>query len=86
MRIARFVIIAAVAAAPAIGAAQAKSTQLAANTANQNTAATSQPATTQQSAVAPKTICKWVESSYTRMTKRVCLTKEQWQQVEEDAQ
>ena len=84
--VARFMIIAALAAAPAVGAAQAQSKQLAANTTSQNTAAPSQPATSQPSAVAPKTICKRLDSSYSRMAKRVCLTKEEWQRVEEDAQ
>ena len=84
--VARFVIIAALAAVPAVGAAQAKPSQLAVNTANQNTAANVQSSTTQQTAVAPKTICKRVDQSYSRMAKRVCLTKEQWQRVEEDAQ
>jgi predicted transglutaminase-like cysteine proteinase len=82
--VAHFVIIAALAAAPALGAAQAQSNQLAANTTNQTTAATSQPATSQPS-VAPK-ICKRIESSYSRMAKRVCLTKEEWQRVEAVAQ
>ena len=30
-------------------------------------------------------ICKYLPSSYTRMTKRTCLTKEEWKQVEREA-
>lgn len=32
-----------------------------------------------------KKICKYLPSSYTRMTQRACLTKEQWKQVELEA-
>jgi len=37
-------------------------------------------------AVAPKKICKQLPSSYSHTTKRVCLTKEEWKQVEEQTQ
>ena len=33
---------------------------------------------------AEKKICKRLETSGTRMADRVCLTKEQWQKVEQD--
>jgi len=34
--------------------------------------------------VAEKKICRQLPSSYTRMTKRVCLTAKEWEQVESD--
>jgi len=34
---------------------------------------------------ATKKICKELPSSFTRMTEKVCFTKEQWKQVEEEA-
>jgi ABC-type oligopeptide transport system substrate-binding subunit len=37
-------------------------------------------------AVAPKKICKQLPSSYSHTTKRVCLTKEEWKQVDELSQ
>ena len=87
--IARFVITAAIVAAPTVGTAEARSQQLAANTASQNTVSSSAsqaaPAAP-QTAVAPKLVCKRLESSYSRAGKRVCLTEKAWQQVEADAQ
>jgi hypothetical protein len=35
-------------------------------------------------AVAEKKICRQLPSSYTRMTKRACLTAKEWEQVEND--
>jgi hypothetical protein len=38
-------------------------------------------------AAAPeKKICKQLPSSYSRMTKRTCLTEKEWKQVEAEAQ
>ena len=38
-------------------------------------------------AAAPeKKICKQLPGSYTRMTKRACLTEKEWKQVEQDTQ
>ena len=37
-------------------------------------------------AVEDKKICKALPSSYSRMSKRACLTKNEWKQVEEDVQ
>ena len=34
--------------------------------------------------VAEKKICRQLPSSYSRMTKRVCLTAKEWEQVESD--
>ena len=34
--------------------------------------------------VAEKKICRQLPSSYSRMTKRVCLTAKEWEQVEND--
>ena len=39
----------------------------------------------QGSAKAAKKVCKRIPSSYSNMSKRVCLTEQQWQQVEEEA-
>jgi len=36
-------------------------------------------------AVDDKKVCKNLPSSYTRMTERVCLTKEQWKQVDDQS-
>jgi hypothetical protein len=33
-----------------------------------------------------KKICKQLASSYSRMTKRTCLTEKEWKQVEQEAQ
>jgi hypothetical protein len=37
-------------------------------------------------AVEDKKICKALPSSYSRMSKRACLTKNEWKQVEDDVQ
>ena len=37
------------------------------------------------SAKAAKKVCKRLPSSYSNMSKRVCLTEQQWQQIEEEA-
>jgi hypothetical protein len=34
--------------------------------------------------VADKKVCKNLPSSYTRMTERVCLTRQQWEQVQRE--
>jgi len=45
-------------------------------------AAKSAPGST---ATAPKKICKLLPSSYSHTSQRVCLTKEEWKQVEEES-
>ena len=42
-------------------------------------------AQTAKTAVEEKKVCKRLDATGTRMEKRVCLTKEQWQKVEDDA-
>ena len=37
------------------------------------------------SAKAAKKVCKRLPSSYSNMSNRVCLTEQQWQQIEEEA-
>jgi hypothetical protein len=49
-----------------------------------SSAATSTPAAPAM-AVAPKKICKQLPSSYSHTTQRVCLTKEEWKQVDEQS-
>lgn len=71
-----FVVTAALVAAPAAARTQ-PSTADAANNATVSA--------DQASAKAAKKICKRVPSSYSNMSKRVCLTEQQWQQVEEEA-
>jgi hypothetical protein len=39
-----------------------------------------------QAPVAEKKICKQLPSSYSRMTKRTCLTEKEWKQVEQESQ
>jgi hypothetical protein len=72
-------------AAPATQPTQAKPVTTAVQVAD-STAAT--PATTARpptvtAAPADKLICKLLPSSYSHTMQRVCLTKEQWKQVEE---
>ncbi|MFL6763233.1 MAG: hypothetical protein ACJ8FB_11845 [Sphingomicrobium sp.] len=69
------------AAAPAIAAPPAISNQVA--------PADSQVAvgggTQTDTRAANKKICKELPSSFTRMTEKVCFTREQWKRVEEEA-
>lgn len=43
------------------------------------------PAPAANTAVAPKKICKLLPSSYSHSNQRVCLTKDEWKQVEEES-
>ena len=71
------------AAAPANSAPPQVASQAAAPTDSQ------QPITLNGGKAAPQAgeqkVCKYLPSSYTRMTKRTCLTKEEWKQVEREA-
>ena len=58
---------------------------------NQKLASSDQPskdatyqANDQEKKPSEKKVCKRLETSGTRMAERVCLTKEQWQKVEEE--
>ncbi|HEX6603681.1 MAG TPA: hypothetical protein VF027_02215 [Sphingomicrobium sp.] len=78
-------VIAAV-ATPSLASAQ-QTTQLAAVVDNNNntvqTVADAKPA---PAVAAEKKICKRLQSSYSRSTPKVCLTKDEWAKVEADAQ
>jgi hypothetical protein len=63
--------------------AMAKDKKLAAN--EQPTTNVTQQATTAAPAPAEKKICKRLAVSGTRMADRVCLTKQEWEKVEEEA-
>jgi hypothetical protein len=73
-------------------AASAQSTTSAmAGIANNAVATATSPVSESDRKVAPATpaekkICKQLPSSYSRMTKRSCLTAKEWKQVEQDSQ
>ena len=71
-----FIVTAALIAAPATARTQPSTAD-----ATNNAVAS----TDQASAKAAKKVCKRIPSSYSNMSKRVCLTEQQWQQVEEEA-
>ena len=74
-------------AAPAAGAPQIAANEVAPASAPQPSAAVGGGGTATVAAAAEdKKICKELPSSYTRMTEKVCLTKKQWKQVEEEAE
>lgn len=77
-------VIAAV-ATPSLASAQ-QTTQLAAVVDNNNTVQTVADAKPAPAVAAEKKICKRLQSSYSRSTPKVCLTKDEWAKVEADAQ
>jgi hypothetical protein len=91
MRIASLLTLSAVlvsAAASASPVTQAPPARTAASTpievadASRASAATIANPTAPATAVAPKKICKLLPSSYSHSQQRVCLTKEEWKQVD----
>jgi hypothetical protein len=72
-----FIVAAAFIAAPAGARTQPSQADVAANNAV--------AAADAGSAKAAKKVCKRLPSSYSNMSKRVCLTEQQWQQIEEEA-
>lgn len=64
-------------------AAVAKEKKLASN--ELAPSATSNQSNAEAAAPAEKKICKRLETSGTRMFERVCLTKQQWQKVEDES-
>jgi hypothetical protein len=85
----RLLVTAALLISPVAASAQSssvKSTQIAENSvADMAGSSSAQP---KAATVGPqeKKICKQLPSSYSRMTKRTCLTAEQWKQAEAEAQ
>jgi hypothetical protein len=75
----RLIMIAAILTAPLATAAQATTTDSAAT----NSVTADSP---KAPAAAEKKICKQLPSSSSRLPKRACFTKEQWRQIEEEAQ
>lgn len=63
--------------------AVAKEKKLAAN--EQPSATTTYQAPAEAPVATEKKVCKRLDSTGTRMEKRVCLTKQEWQKVEEEA-
>ena len=85
----RLMVTAALLISPLAASAQnssIKTAQLAQNSVVETTAGSSAQTTAAPAAAQPKKICKQLPSSYSRMTKRTCLTEQQWKQVEADAQ
>jgi hypothetical protein len=64
-------------------AAVAKENKLASN--EQPSATTAYQAPAEAPAATEKKVCKRLATSGTRMEERVCLTKKEWQKVEEEA-
>ena len=72
-----FIVAASFIAAPAGARTQPNQADVAANNAVASVGG--------GSVKAAKKVCKRLPSSYSNMSKRVCLTEQQWQQVEEEA-
>jgi hypothetical protein len=79
-------LLAAVSAAPSNAAPQAVSNQFASAEAQRASAAGGGDKANSPVPAEEKKICKDLPSSYTRMTEKVCLTKTQWRQVQEEAE
>jgi hypothetical protein len=82
--ITHLIVTAAIAVSPVAASAQSRSDQLAAVD-NKAVPTVAVPATSAPAVVQDKKVCKSLPSSYSRKTERVCLTKEQWQQVEDES-
>ena len=63
-----------------------RSTQLAENSVADVTVGSSAPTKAAPAPAVEKKICKQLPSSYSRMTKRTCLTADQWKQVDAQVQ
>jgi hypothetical protein len=85
----RLMVTAALLVSPIAASAQnssIKTAQLAENSVAEATTGSSAQQKAAPAATAEKKVCKQLPSSYSRMTKRTCLTEQQWKQVEADAQ
>ena len=80
--VAGLIVSAALATTPVAAATQVAAPK----SANVGKAATQDDASGKALAAAEKKICKQLPSSSSRMTKRACLTKDEWKQVEKEAQ
>ena len=85
----RSIITSALLLSPVAAPAQTASAAIA-SVAN-NAAATATTASGENARAAPaaaeeKKVCKQLPSSYSRMTKRACLTEKEWKRVEQDSQ
>ncbi len=85
----RLMVTAALLISPIAASAQSSPTgksELAQNSATNSVGAAPAAAKAAPAAVPEKKICKQLPSSFSRMTKRACLTASEWKQVEAEAQ